>query len=118
MTDDRTSFAKPPANEAASDLTFVQQTSAQAGSALPESSDEIYREWINWFMASAEKSRDGLATLARCASPQEFASAQNRLIREHVELLVATGQKILDMSAEVSKRRAADASAGRQSSGP
>jgi hypothetical protein len=113
---DPISFAKQATNEAMRKCSFANAALSQTGMAFSGSSQKIGQEWVCWFMASAEKSRDGLMSLMTCGSPKEYFDLQNRLLREHVELLISSGQKILDINKNVSNIATSNALAVKENS--
>jgi len=106
MADDTMSFASCTTSDSARKSFLAREAFSQAGLTFSDRSHEMAREWINWFATSAETSRRGLTTLAQCSTPLDFAETQTRLLREHIELLIESGQRILDIGVALSKTTA------------
>ena len=84
-------------------LRHVEAVSG-AGTVMAQGFQEISREWMSWTKSSAEKSSGAIKALLECRSPQAFFEVQSRLMKENLEVLMNTFQKVSEISTDTSKR--------------
>ena len=107
--------ANDTANEAFRRSSERMDAVSGAGSAISTHFQEMTREWIHWATAATEKSQDHFSALMQIRSPQELMEVQSRMLRENVELLVASAKKIYEITTDMAKSTARKGAAAQES---
>jgi hypothetical protein len=71
----------------------------QSGSVMVETLQEISSECLDMAQERLRRNLEGVQALARCGTPFEFVAAQNALVRQNLELTMANGRRLAELSA-------------------
>ena len=97
-------LAQLAATAAKDAMTAVQQSTGRAaklleyGAVVREGLQQGTQEWITWAQQGAEARTRGLADLAQCRSPLQFAQLQRRLMKEELDLFFGAAARVADAS--------------------
>jgi hypothetical protein len=83
----------------------LQHVEALSGAriVLAHGFQEIAREWMNWTKSGVERSNGAITAVMECRSPQAFFEVQSRFMKENLAGLMATIQKVSEISTDTSK---------------
>jgi len=99
-------FSGPDAEELARKASQNMEAVTQASTVLAQGAQEISREWFGLAQARFKNNMEGLNTLARCRSVQDFVSAQSSLMRDNMQQLTEGGRRLAELSVTVADEAA------------
>ena len=99
-------FNGPQAEELARRSSQNLQAVTQANTVLARGFQEASHEWISLAQERVTKNIDGLNRLAGCRSVQDFVAVQSDLARDDLQQIIATNQRIAELSVRVADEAA------------
>jgi len=99
-------FSGPQAEELARRSSENLQAVSQASTVLTKGAQEVSREWFNAAQERLTKGMDGLNRLAGTRSVQDFVAVQSDLVRDDLEQVIATNQRLAALSVRVAEEAA------------
>ena len=99
-------FSGPQAEELARRSSENLQAVSQASTVLTKGAQEFSREWFNAAQERLAKGMDGLNRLAGTRSVQDFVAVQSDLVRDDLEQVIATNQRLAELSVRVAEEAA------------
>ena len=75
----------------------------ECGTVLARGFQNISREWVTGAQDRFRKNLDGLGQLARCRTPQDFLAVQSNLVRDFLEGMLSTSQRVSEISAGIAR---------------
>src|SRR4051794_31042953 len=79
---------------------------SQASTVIVKGAQDVSREWFNSAQERLTKGMDGLNRLAGCRSVQDFVAVQSDLARDDLQQVIATNQRIAELSVRVAEEAA------------
>src|SRR5689334_6054825 len=73
----------------------------QCGSIMAEGWQAIVHEWLSASQDAMKKSLDGFDALARCRTVDDLLSCQSEMVRDRLETLQSSSQRISEVSTQV-----------------
>ena len=99
-------FNGPQAEELARRSSQNLQAVSQASTVIVKGAQDVSREWFNAAQERLTKGMDGLNRLAGCRSVQDFVAVQSDLVRDDLEQVIATNQRLAELSVRVADEAA------------
>src|SRR4051794_39880136 len=99
-------FNGPQAEELARRSSQNLQAVSQASTVIVKGAQDVSREWFNAAQERLTKGMDGLNRLAGCRSVQDFVAVQSDLARDDLQQIIATNQRIAELSVRVAEEAA------------
>src|SRR3954471_19379494 len=99
-------FSGPQAEELPRRSSENLQAVSQASTVLARGAQEVSREWFNAAQERLTKGMDGLNRLAGTRSVQDFVAVQSDLVRDDLQQMIATNQRIAELSVRVAEEAA------------
>jgi len=99
-------FNGPQAEELARRSSQNLQAVSQASTVMVKGAQDVSREWFNAAQERLTKGMDGLNRLAGCRSVQDFVAVQSDLVRDDLEQVIATNQRLAELSVRVADEAA------------
>ena len=99
-------FNGPQAEELARRSSENLQAVSQASTVIVKGAQDVSREWFNAAQERLTKGMDGLNRLAGTRSVQDFVAVQSDLVRDDLEQVIATNQRLAELSVRVAEEAA------------
>ena len=99
-------FNGPQAEELARRSSQNLQAVSQASTVMVKGAQDVSREWFNAAQERLTKGMDGLNRLAGTRSVQDFVAVQSDLVRDDLEQVIATNQRLAELSVRVADEAA------------
>ena len=99
-------FNGPQAEELARRSSQNLQAVSQASTVIVKGAQDVSREWFNAAQERLTKGMDGLNRLAGTRSVQDFVAVQSDLVRDDLEQVIATNQRLAELSVRVAEEAA------------
>src|SRR3954447_1760105 len=99
-------FNGPQAEELARRSSQNLQAVSQASTVMVKGAQDVSREWFNAAQERLTKGMDGLNRLAGCRSVQDFVAVQSDLARDDLQQIIATNQRLAELSVRVAEEAA------------
>jgi hypothetical protein len=77
------------------------QAATQTGTALARGLQDASDQYLDMVQARLKTNLEGMDALTRCRTPTEFLAAQGALMRSHMELTLANGRRMAEISARL-----------------
>jgi CCR4-NOT transcriptional regulation complex NOT5 subunit len=100
-----TAMGTAGASEAMEMLQSTAETARSHATAVPadlafaQAAQDASREWMSWAQTRAQNQVAGLTALLQCRTLHDVIGLQGRLVREDMELFMATGARISGIAA-------------------
>ena len=91
--------ARESTEQASHNLLVIVDTTT----VLARGAQDISREWVSGAQDRLRRNLDGFGELARCRTPQDFCAVQSSLVRDYVQGLLNSSQRISEISAGIAR---------------